>query len=139
MATPTSTLGAALDGPVDDGIEQAAPLEPAGGGGMRDIGAEAAAHALLRLIAEHPGQMGRLRAARLIGGYPVPHRDNEEAQALGRYAVELDWPLREITRLADALITGRLIAQTAGPRPVLVLTRAGHRTLEALEAGVERP
>jgi len=99
------------------------------------VGAEAAAHAVLSLVVDHPGQMGRLRAARLVGGYPVPHRDDEEQVSQSRYALELDWPLREITRLVDALISGRLLAQTAGPRPVLVPTRAGFRTLEALEAG----
>ena len=98
-----------------------------------DVGAEAAAHAALRLIAEHPGQMGRLRAARIIGGYPVPHRDEQDAIELAQYAIELDWPLREITRLVDALISGRLVVQTSGPRPVLVLTRSGFRALEALE------
>jgi hypothetical protein len=110
--------------------------ESSAGGGGQDVGAEAAAHALLRLVAEHPGMMGRLRAARIVGGYPVPHRDDEAALQLGRYAVQLDWPLREITRLVDALISGGLVTQTPGPRPVLVITRSGHRTLEALEAGV---
>lgn len=96
-------------------------------------GSEAAAHALLRMIGEHPGVMGRLRAARIVGGYAVPYRDEDEQNDLAQYVVQLDWPLREITRLVDALITGRLLAQTPGPRPVLVLTRAGHRTLDALE------
>ncbi len=132
IATAGATLGGTFDGPVDDGIEGP---EPGEGGGMRDVGAEAAAHALLRMVAEHPGAMGRLRAARIVGGYPVPHRDDEEAGALARYAVDIDWPLREITRLVDALITGRLMTQTPGPRPVLVRTRAGFRTLEALEGG----
>jgi hypothetical protein len=115
-------------------IEASAGALPAGGG-AEDIGAEAAAHALLRLVAEHPGMMGRLRASRIVGGYPVPHRDDQEAVELARYAVQLDWPLREITRLVDALISGGLVTQTPGPRPVLVITRSGHRTLEALEAG----
>jgi hypothetical protein len=134
QALAAATLGGVLDGPVDPGIERGGGGDP-DGGAMRDVGAEAAAHALLRLVAEHPGQMGRLRAARIVGGYPVPHRDDEEAAALVQYAVHLDWPLREITRLVDALITGRLVTQTPGPRPVLVLTRSGFRTLEALEAG----
>lgn len=135
QATAGATLGATFDGPVDPGIEGSASdvQRAAEGGAMRDVGAEAAAHSLLRLVAEHPGQMGRLRAARIIGGYPVPHRDDEEADTLGQFAVQLDWPLREITRLVDALITGRMMAQTPGPRPVLVLTRSGFRTLEALE------
>lgn len=94
---------------------------------------EVVAHALLRLVAEHPGQMGRLRAARIIGGFSVAHREEHDAAALARYTVQLDWPLREITRLVDALISGGLVAQTPGPRPVLVLTRSGYRALEALE------
>lgn len=123
------TVGGAFDGPVDAGIEQAAARADA-------LGAEAAAHALLRLVGEHPGQMGRLRAARIIGGYAVAWRDDEDAAELARYAVELEWPLREITRLVDAMISGRLVAQTPGPRPVLVLTRAGFRALEALERSI---
>jgi hypothetical protein len=116
-------------------MQAVANEESTGERGAHDVGGEAAAHAVLRLVGEHPGTMGRLRAARIIGGYPVPHRDDEEAIELARYAIEIDWPLREITRLVDALITGNLIAQTPGPRPVLVLTRSGYRTLEALEAG----
>ncbi len=136
-ATAGATLGNTLDGIVDEGLEGATDDAEGtvDGGAMLDVGAEAAAHSLLRLVAEHPGQMGRLRASRIIGGYPVPYRDDEEADALGQFAVQLDWPLREITRLVDALITGRMMTQTPGPRPVLVLTRSGFRTLEALEGG----
>jgi hypothetical protein len=100
-----------------------------------DVGAEAAAHALLRLVADHPGQMGRMRAARLIGGYAVPHREEVDARRLAQYSIELDWTLRDIVRLVDAVLGGGLMAQTAGPRPVLVLTRPGFRALEALEGG----
>lgn len=131
MQAAAAVVEGAFDGPVDEGIER----EGVAGEARPDIGAEAAAHALLRMVGEHPGQMGRLRAARIVGGYAVPHRDQEEASQLARYAVQLEWPLREITRLVDALIEGGLVAQTPGPRPVLVLTRPGHRTLEALEAG----
>jgi len=106
---------------------------PDAGGGMQDVGAEAAAHSLLRLVADHPGQMGRLRASRIVGGYSVPQREGEDPAMYAPFAVDLDWPLREITRLVDAMLNGRLLAQTVGPRPVLVLTRAGYRTLEALE------
>ena len=95
---------------------------------------ERAAHAMLKLVGDHPGRMGRLRCARIVGGYPVPHRDDLEGQQLATYAVPLDWPLREITRLVDALIDGGLLTQTEGPRPTLVLTRAGHRALDALDA-----
>jgi hypothetical protein len=130
----------AFDGDVDPGLEQRQasmadtprpfddPIAP------RDVGAEAAAHAVLRMVGDHPGQMGRLRAARILGGFSVPHRDEQDAARLAGYSVELNWPLRELTRLVDALISGRLVAQTPGPRPVLVLTRAGFRALEALEA-----
>ncbi len=129
-----ATLGQTLDGMVDGGLEQhrARAMDD---GAMRDVGAEAAAHSLLRLVAERPGQMGRLRAARIVGGYPVPHRDEQEAINLENFVVHLDWPLREIKRLVDALVDGRLMTQTPGPRPVLVLTRSGFRTLEALEGG----
>lgn len=128
MEESATVVGEAFVGPVDPAVE--------GTAGSGDVGAEAAAHALLRMVAEHPGQMGRLRAARIVGGFAVPWRDDEEAAQLARYAVELTWPLREITRLVDALIGGGLVAQTPGPRPVLVLTRPGFRTLEALEHGV---
>lgn len=139
-STAGETLGITLDGVVDDGLEGSrgdgeSGVQGSDGGAMLDVGAEAAAHSLLRLVAEHPGQMGRLRASRIIGGYPVPYRDRQEAEALGQFALQLDWPLREITRLVDALITGRMMTQTPGPRPVLVLTRPGFRTLEALEGG----
>jgi hypothetical protein len=130
----------AFDGDVDPGLEQ----RQATARGRRppitdriapgDLGAEAAAHAVLRMVGDHPGQMGRLRAARILGGFSVPHRDEQDAARLAGYSIELDWPLRELTRLVDALISGRLVAQTPGPRPVLVLTRAGFRALEALEA-----
>lgn len=130
MHTTLPTAGLALpDGDIDAGIEQRNGATDR----AHDVGSEVAAHALLRMVGDHPGHMGRLRAARLIGGYSVPHRDAEEAAALTAYAVELTWPLREITRLVDVLIEGGLMAQTPGPRPVLVLTRAGFRALDALE------
>jgi hypothetical protein len=136
QASFAATIEGGWDGPVDDGIERPdGESSTSAGGAMQDVGAEAAAHALLRLVGDHPGHMGRLRASRLIGGYPVPMRDGEEDLHLDRYAVQLDWPLREITRLVDAMISGGMITQTPGPRPVLVLTRAGFRTLEALEDG----
>ena len=104
-----------------------------------ELPAERAAHAMLKLVGDHPGRMGRLRCARIVGGYPIPHRDDTEAQQLATYAVvQLDWPLREITRLVDALISGGLAAQTEGPRPTLALTRAGHRALDALDQTEER-
>ena len=127
-----TTLGNAFDGDIDPGLERPAtkpdrqlPDEP--------VRSEAAAHALLRMVGDHPGQMGRLRAARIVGAFAVPFRDEDEADRLAGYAVDLDWPLRELVRLVDALITGGLVTQTPGPRPVLVLTRPGFRALEALE------
>lgn len=100
---------------------------------------ERAAHQMLALVGEHPGRIGRLRCARIVGGYPVPNRDDAESQQLATYAVsDLEWPLREITRLVDALITGGLMSQTEGPRPTLVLTRAGHRALDALDGDRSR-
>lgn len=126
------TSPVAWDGPVDPAIEQQAAAV------VRDahastVDAEAVAHALLRLVAERPGQMGRMRGARIVGGYAVPCRDDEERDALERYALEADWKIRELVDLVDALIRGGLMTQTAGPRPVLVLTRAGHHALDALE------
>lgn len=126
MQEVRATMGAGFDGEVDPGIEQRR-----GGGG--EVGAEAASHAILRMVGDFPGQMGRLRAARLVGGFAVQHHSPEEAAQLAAYAIDLDWPMREVTRLVDALIAGRLLAQTPGPRPVLVLTRAGFRALEALD------
>lgn len=99
----------------------------------RNVGADQIAHGLLRLVGERPGQMGRLRAARVIGGWSVPARDDDEAASLATHVMPIDWPLKEVVALVDALIEGCLLAQTAGPRPVLVLTRAGHRALDALQ------
>ncbi len=98
-----------------------------------DDGAEVAAHALLRLVADDPGCHGRVRAARIIGGFSVPYRTDEDAERLASYAVRVQWTIREATRLVDAMIDGGLMAQTPGPRPALVLTRPGFRALEALE------
>ncbi|MCW2972331.1 MAG: hypothetical protein JWN72_604 [Thermoleophilia bacterium] len=135
------TVAAAFDGPVDPALEHQPDdvTETTGhqrsGGGLEDVGAEAAAHAMLRLTADFPGLMGRLRTARIVGGYAVPHRDDADAARLSRYGIEIDWTLRELVRLVDALIDGHLLAQTSGPRPTLVLTRAGYAALVALEGG----
>lgn len=96
--------------------------------------AEAAIHAVLRLAADFPGQMGRLRVARVVGGYPIRSADSERQAQLGEYAVAYPGSLREIVEFVDALIAGGLLVQTVGQRPTLVLSRAGHRALEALEA-----
>lgn len=120
-----ATVAPYLDGPTDPGL--------AGAGQTAERGSEVAAHALLRLVGDAPGQMGRLRAARAVGGFAIPARDGDEVLELRRYAVDLGWPLREVVALVDALIAGGLVAQTPGPRPVLALTRPGHRALDALE------
>jgi hypothetical protein len=101
----------------------------------QQVTAEAAAHAVLRLVADMPGQMGRLRASRVVGGYHVPTPDELIAHRLRAYALELPWGLRDTVELVDALLDGGLMAQTIGQRPTLVLTRSGHRALEALESG----
>lgn len=98
------------------------------------IAAEAAAHAVLRLVADMPGQMGRLRAARVVGGYPIATCDDVMAHQLASYGVQTPWPLREMVELVDALLRGGLVVQTPGQRPTLVLTQAGFRALEALES-----
>lgn len=104
-----------------------------GDAGSDTITTEAVAHAMLRLVADMPGQMGRLRAARIVGGYAVPTLDEQAPSRLAAYAVEVAWPIRASVALLDALIDGGLLTQTMGQRPTLVLTRAGHRALDALE------
>ena len=110
-----------------------------GSGGSRssdaDVSAEAVAHAVLRLVGDMPAQMGRLRVARVVGGYPVPVEDDLQAARLAPYAIEVSWPLKETVELVDAMIAGGLMAKSVGTRPTLVLTRAGHRALDALESG----
>jgi hypothetical protein len=95
---------------------------------------EQVAHAMLKLIADRPGTVGRSRCARIVGGYSVPHRDQQEAAELACYALPVDWPIKQLVALVEALTSGGLIAASVGPRPTLALTRAGHRALEALEA-----
>jgi hypothetical protein len=56
---------------------------------------------------------------------------------LARYGVGSALPLRSVVELVDAMVDGGLVHRTAGPRPVLVLTRAGHHALDALEAAAE--
>jgi hypothetical protein len=94
---------------------------------------ELAAHAVLELAATHPGQFGRLRCSRLITGHPVPI-DNETTESTHPYTgIVNDWTLRDAVDLIDALLAGGLLTQTIGARPTLVLTRAGHRALDALQ------
>ena len=96
--------------------------------------AERAAHNALALIANHPGQFGRLRCARIVGGFSVNFDSPETAATIAPHAsVVLNWSLRAMVDLIDALLHGGLLAQTTGQRPTLVLTRAGFRALDALD------
>ena len=105
----------------------------------RDGSAEVVSHAILRLVADLPGEAGRIRAARIVGGYSVAYRTDGDMERFAKYAVgDVDWSLRELTALVDALIAGGLVAQVPPPRPTLVLTRAGHRALDALEGTTTR-
>lgn len=97
------------------------------------VSAEIVAHALLRLVADRPGYVGRARGARIVGGFAVAYRDEQEEIAMRRYVVQCDWKLRELIALVDTMISGGLIAQSVGPRPLMVLSRAGHHALNALE------
>ena len=103
-----------------------------------DLVAEVAAHAVLRLVADMPGRIGRLRAARIVGGFAIPFREETPPEVLELYCARPSWTLREVVTLVDALIDGGLIDQAAGARSTLVLTRAGFMALTALEtkAGV---
>lgn len=89
---------------------------------------EAVAHAVLRLTGEQPGQLGRVRTARVVLG-----KETELEYDTRPYAVAEGWLLRHVVELIDALIEGNILAQTTGPRPTLVLTLPGFCALEALE------
>lgn len=97
-----------------------------------DHNAETVAFALLRLVGAYPGQFGRLRCARIVCGAPIP-REDDPAEVYAFAITGLAWTLRETVELVDAMLNGGLFAQTKGARPALVLTRAGHRSLDALE------
>lgn len=92
-----------------------------------------AAHALLKLVAEMPATHGRIRAARIVSGFPVAVSDDLQAQRLTHHAHTFPWRLSDTIALVDALIDGGLLAQSVGTRPTLVLSRAGHHALDALE------
>ena len=101
--------------------------------------AERLAQALLELVGDYPGRFGRLRASRMIAGHSVPYREDENDLDFSKYRVPCSWTLSEVTRLTDRMIVGGLLTQTLGPRSVLVLTRTGHHTLDALQnAGAYR-
>lgn len=97
------------------------------------ISSEVVAHAVLRLVADMPGKLGRLRAARVVGKFSVSTRSEEEAENLSLYGLPADWRLQDLIALVDALIDGGLMVTTAGARPYLALTRAGHHALNTLE------
>lgn len=97
--------------------------------------AETLAHALLNLTADYPGMNGRLRSSRIISGRTVSTYNGQENSVYKKYEVAADWPMTEVVALVDAMINGGLVALT-GARPTLVLTRAGFRALEALDAGM---
>ena len=95
---------------------------------------EIVAHHILKLVGEHPGQVGSLRCARIVGGFTVPTATQDQQGLFEQYAItQRDWTLRVLKDLIDALERGSLLARSSGPRPVLALTRAGHRALDALE------
>lgn len=98
------------------------------------ITSDEAAYRVLLLAGERPGRFGRLRAARVVGGFAVPARDEESPAELARYQVQgLGWSMRDCKALIDALHAGGLLTETCGNRPTLVLTVAGYRALDALE------
>lgn len=92
------------------------------------MASEAVVHAALRLVGDYPGLVGRVRAARVVTA-----RNVESDVDFSSFGVADDWQLKDAIALVDALIEGGLVHRTSGPRPVLALTRAGHRALDALE------
>lgn len=93
---------------------------------------DAQAQMILKLVADFPGRFGRLRTARIVGGYSVRLDDDDLAKILRGYALPGS-ALGDLVALVDAMIAGDLMTQTAGQRPTMVLTRAGHNALDALE------
>jgi len=87
-------------------------------------------HAILRLAGDKPGHFGRLRTARIVGGYDLNRSVESE---LNEYAVMTDWTLTPLIDLIDGMVKSGLIIQTPGARPTLVLTRKGHRALDGME------
>jgi hypothetical protein len=100
---------------------------------------ERVARQMLALIGDHPGTIGTLRCARIVGGFTVPVTDPEHQELFAQYAVaDLDWTLRTLKDLVEALQRGGLMATSSGPRPTLALTHAGHHALDALDADRSR-
>lgn len=95
-----------------------------------------AANGLLRLVADHPHQLGKLRAARIVGGI-CEFEPDCPGHDLPGYTVEgLDLELRELVALIDCLIRARVIQQPTSSRPKLALTPLGARTAASLRTGV---
>lgn len=90
------------------------------------IDTDALSLAILRLVGDFPGQHGRIRTARIVGGYEVDWVSGY------KYAVATSWTLAPIVELIETLIGDGFLARTPGSRPYLVLTRTGHRALDAL-------
>jgi hypothetical protein len=103
-----------------------------------EITVEAVAHAILRVVCDFPGQIGRVKVARVVGGFALGNvHDPSMTRLLASYSVDPAWLLNDVTRLVDAMIEGGLLAQTVGARPTVVLTRDGFRALVALDDGEE--
>lgn len=90
---------------------------------------------LLRFVCDYPGCADRIRAARIVSGRMVPLRPEDSEQEILSYAVhDSPFRLKDVVALVDTLLRGGLLAQTAGPRPALVLTRLGFGALLQLES-----
>lgn len=85
---------------------------------------------VLKIVAEHPGQLGRLRIARWYTGddnlnpaintdITPPHHDLSTA---------------DVTRLIDSMLETDLLTHTDTPRPKICITRAGWRALDTVES-----
>lgn len=94
------------------------------------VDVEAAAHRVMLLVGNHPGEFGRIRCARILDRTVIPI--DETIDDYSAYAVNDEWKLVDLCSLIDALIDGGLITRTTGMRPVLCLTRSGHRALDVL-------
>ncbi len=95
---------------------------------------EYVAKQVLALVGDHPGRVGPLRCARIVGGFTVPYTGGDQQELFEQYAIpDLGWTLRTLKALMEALERGGLVTRSVGPRPTLALTRAGHRALETLE------
>lgn len=91
-----------------------------------------AAVGLLALATAFPYSGALPRACRIVGGYSVPYRSENEEQALTLYAAQLDnLPLREIRRIGNALVERGLLA-TNTRRPAIYVTDGGTAALATL-------